>query len=88
MFKSCPNDKIFAWSKLKAFADKKLNVGIIIIYVFDREENIVGKGENASYQHFLLFLKSFQNVSSIGSLTLYHTIPTFKDPKEESFGKH
>ena len=21
-------------------------------------------------------------------LTFYHTIPTFKDPKEESFGKH
>ena len=25
------------------------------IYVFDREENIVGKGENPGYQYFLLF---------------------------------
>ena len=24
------------------------------------EENIVGKGENACYKHFLLFLKCFQ----------------------------
>ena len=23
-----------------------------------------------------------------GSLTLYHTIPTFNNPKEEAFGKH
>ena len=23
-----------------------------------------------------------------GGLILYHTIPTFKDPKEEGFGKH
>ena len=28
----------------------------MMIHVFDRVENIVGKGENASYQHFLLFL--------------------------------
>ena len=26
----------------------------MIISVFDRVENIVGKGENAGYQHFLL----------------------------------
>ena len=25
------------------------------IFVFDRVENIVGKGENAGYKHFLLF---------------------------------
>ena len=26
----------------------------MIISVYDRRENIVGKGENAGYQHFLL----------------------------------
>ena len=31
----------------------------MVILDFDRIENIVGKGENASYQHFLLFLQCF-----------------------------
>ena len=35
----------------------------MIISVFDREENIVGKGENAGYQHFLLFPQCFQKAS-------------------------
>ena len=40
-----------------------------MISVFDREENIVGKGENAGYQHFLLFPQCFQK-DSLGSLKL------------------
>ena len=35
----------------------------MIISVFDRVENNVGKRENASYQHFLLFPQCFQKVS-------------------------
>ena len=31
--------------------------------VFDREKNIVGKGENAGYQHFLLFPQCFERAS-------------------------
>ena len=31
-----------------------------MISVFDGVENIVGKGENAGYQHFLLFLQCFK----------------------------
>ena len=34
----------------------------MIIFVFDRVENIVGKGENAGYKHVLLFLRCFQKV--------------------------
>ena len=30
-------------------------------FFFNRVENIVGKGENAGYQHFLLFPQSFSN---------------------------
>ena len=41
-----------------------------MISVFDRVENIVGKGENADYQHFLHFPQSFQKTSFSGSLTL------------------
>ena len=33
-------------------------------YFFDRVENFVGKGENAGYQHFLLFPQCFLNDSS------------------------
>ena len=38
------------------------------ISLFDREENSVEKGENAGYQHFLLFLPCFAKPSSLGSL--------------------
>ena len=34
-----------------------------MISVFDRVENILGNGENAGYQHFLLFSQSFQEIS-------------------------
>ena len=34
----------------------------MIISVFDRE-NIVGEGENAGYQHFLLFPQCFEKAS-------------------------
>ena len=40
----------------------------LMISVFDRLENVAGKGENAGYQHFLLFPQCFQNASFLGSL--------------------
>ena len=42
-----PTVKILALIKLKAFSDDKLNVAKIIIYVFNKVKNIMGKGENA-----------------------------------------
>ena len=51
-----PNNKILDVTKLKAFADDKLNVAKMTISLLDTVENTVGKGENAGYQHFLLFL--------------------------------
>ena len=42
-------------SKLKAFADNKINMTQKIYFVSVKEEDIVGKGENVGYQHFLLF---------------------------------
>ena len=56
------------WTKFKAFANDKLNVVKIIIFVFDRVENIVGNGENAGYQHFFLLPQCFQKASFLGSL--------------------
>ena len=57
--KSLPNDKILVWSKKKAFADNKIKVTKGLKFVLRREENIVGKGEYAGYQHFLLFPQCF-----------------------------
>ena len=36
-------------------------------FVLGRVENIVGKGENAGYKHFLLFPQCFQKASCTGS---------------------
>ena len=54
-FNSVPNNKMLDITKLKAFADDKLNIAKMTISLYDRVENTVGKGENAGYQHFLLF---------------------------------
>ena len=65
---SLPHNKILDGSKLKAFADDKLNATEKLKFVLGRVENIVGKGENAGYQHFLLFPQCFQKPSLSGSL--------------------
>ena len=65
---SLPNNKILDWSKLKAFADEKLNVTEKLKFVLGRVENIMGKGKNAGYQHFFLFPQCFSNLSFSGSL--------------------
>ena len=36
-----------------------------------KAKNIVGKGENAGYQHFLLFPQCFQKPSVSGSLKVW-----------------
>ena len=58
-------------SKFKGFVDDKMKVAKILIPVFNKVENIVGTGENASYQHFLfpsMLLKGFffRFVKSLG----------------------
>ena len=57
------NNKILDLSKWKAFADY-FNVNQELNFAFRRVENIVGKAENAGYQHFLLFPQCFQNYFS------------------------
>ena len=66
MVKSLPNNKILDWHS-KAFADNKINV-TELKFVLGRVENTVGKGENAGYQHFFLFLQCFQKASFSESL--------------------
>ena len=62
---SLPNNKFIDWFKLKAFADDKINLNKKSEFVFGRVENIVGKGENAGNQHFLLFQQCFQKGSPL-----------------------
>ena len=59
---SLPNDKILDLSEFKAFADDKIILTQKFILVLGSVENIVGKAENASYQHFLLFPQCFQKL--------------------------
>ena len=68
LLNSLPNGKILVQSKLKAFADNKINVSEKFQFVLGRVENIVVKGENAGYQHFLLFQQCFLQVSLSRSL--------------------
>ena len=51
-------------SKLKTFVDKQLNAVKMMISLFDREENTVGKGKH--YQHLFLCLWCFPKPSSLG----------------------
>ena len=57
-FNSLP--KILDWSKYKTFADDEFNMDLKLKIVYGRVENIVGIGENADNQHFLLFPQCFQ----------------------------
>ena len=67
-FNSLQNGKFLDWFKLKALADDKLNFAEKLKFALERVENIVGKGENAGNQHFLLFPQCFQKASIEGPL--------------------
>ena len=64
VFNSLPNNKILAFTKLKAFANNIFSDAKMIVPVFGEVENIVGNGQNAGNQHFLLFLTCFQKASN------------------------
>ena len=65
--------KLFAKQKdyapphqIESICIRQINVAKKPISLFDREENNVGKGENAGYQHFLIFPLCFQKASFLG----------------------
>ena len=58
-FKALPYDKILDKFKLKELADDKIDKTQKLKFVLRSKENIVGKGENCGYQHFLLFPTMF-----------------------------
>ena len=59
---SLPSDKIVHRTKLKAFADNKLNIAKMTISLYDRVENNVVKGENAGLPVFSPFPTMFSKV--------------------------
>ena len=63
-----PNSKIIDCSKLKIFGDEQNKCYWKLNFLFGRVENLVWKGENAGYQHFLLFPTCFHMASYKGSL--------------------
>ena len=68
---SLPNVKIFYVTKLKAFAGDKINIAHTMISVFNKVENIVGKGENADN----LSPQRFQEASFLGLLKVLNPYP-------------
>ena len=65
-FNSVP---ILDWTTLKSSADDKINLIQKLKFLYGRLENILGKGENAGYQHFVFFPQCFQKLSIQGSLS-------------------
>ena len=66
-FNPLPDDKILGLPKLKAFADDKSNVTQRIKVLFHEIENILGKEENAGYQHLLIFPQRFPKAFSFSA---------------------
>ena len=50
---------VMGYSKLKAFPDNKMSMTRKLKFDLGMVENIVGKGENAGYQHFLHYPQCF-----------------------------
>ena len=73
-------------SKLRAFAENKVRVTQIIKLVSEKlKKNIVGTGENAANQHFLLFVQYFQLFLPQSCLTHFHTMTSFDAPGKQAF---
>ena len=56
---------------METFANNILNMYRMTRFVFDRVENIVGKGEHVVYQHLCHFPRSDQKHFASRSLTLF-----------------
>ena len=82
---SLPNDKSLDWSKLKAFADDKINGTEKWKLVFGRVGNIEGKGEKGDNKRFLLFPQFSQKACFSTSLTHSHTMTPFDASGKRAF---
>ena len=60
---SLPKDKLLDSSKFK---EEKLKLAEKLKFVSGRVEKFLGKGQNAGYQHLLLFPQCFQKAYILG----------------------
>ena len=97
-FNPLPDNKILDWSNLKnSLQTTILNLMKIAESSLNGYKTPWVKEKLLVTSNFSFSLSVFKGLASQGrqmvslcgkGLTLYHTIPTFNDPKEESFGKH
>ena len=65
VFNPLPYDNILDKTRLKAFAEHKLLVAVMMIFLCDRVMNTVGKGENAGDQCFQNLPNAVTSISSL-----------------------
>ena len=80
---------------MNIFADNRIISVYKVNHVFDKVENVVEKGENAGYQHFLHFPQRFPKTSVLGereildcvlkNLPHSHTTTPFEAPGKQAF---
>ena len=58
------DDEISALPKMTAYADGHFILAQVVRFFCEIIENIMGKGENTGYQHFLLFPNVLKKISS------------------------
>ena len=63
---SLPDNKINALFKLKVFANNKLNGNQNVTFVFHKVENMMRKGEDASFNIFSFSNNVFKGVRGVG----------------------
>ena len=92
MFKSLQNNKNVDLSKLKALAEDIFHVTQKVNLDIYRVENIPGKGQNATYQHLLLFLQCGKwpicHAGKKINLTLCHTSQLLTTLGKKPFSNH
>ena len=87
MGKLFTKQQILALTKLEASVDNKFNAAKMLVSLFDKVENIVGKRRKCWLAAFSPFPTMFSK-GSTGSLTHYHKMPHFDALKMYSCGEH
>ena len=60
LFSPFTKQQNFSTDQIESICRQQIEFPSMMIYVFDREENIVERYENAGCQHFLLYQQCFQ----------------------------
>ena len=77
------------WGKTLSLVTKsKTRSNIKVIVLKKKKRLLQGGGICVSQIHLVNLGPKLKYPFCGKGLTLYHTVPTFKDPKEEGFGKH